>query len=151
MAPTVYKFCFPQDHNLDNYVAYAAKNLEQLSFWQTKRIRFLQFQFNFLKQTKHDPKINQNDMTTASSAKKLYHQTYQLSSEQKHPKYFIFQTTNLHHFSPITFTSLLYIYTIGIFRNYDPVKQHYFLAPYIDPTKTLKLNDDSLLTNQVPY
>ena len=33
MNPTTYKFRFPQDSNFDHYVAYASKNLEQLSFY----------------------------------------------------------------------------------------------------------------------
>ena len=43
MTPTQYKFRFPRDCNFDHYIAYASKNLEQLSFWQAKRIRFFQF------------------------------------------------------------------------------------------------------------
>ena len=42
MTPTTNKFRFPQDRNFDHYVAYASKSLEQLSFWQAKRIRFFQ-------------------------------------------------------------------------------------------------------------
>ena len=42
MTPTQYKL--RQDRNFDHYVAYASKSLEQLSFWQAKRIRFFQFQ-----------------------------------------------------------------------------------------------------------
>ena len=40
MTPTIYKFRFPQDRNVDHYVAYASKNLPQLAFWQNNRIRF---------------------------------------------------------------------------------------------------------------
>ena len=47
MTPTQYRFHFPQDCNFDHYIAYASKSLEQLSFWQAKRIRFFQLQFNF--------------------------------------------------------------------------------------------------------
>ena len=54
LTPTTYKFHFPQDGMSDHYVAYASKSLGQLSFWQSKRIRFFQFQFNFLKPTQHD-------------------------------------------------------------------------------------------------
>ena len=32
MTPITYKFRFPQDRNFDHYVAYASKNLPQLSF-----------------------------------------------------------------------------------------------------------------------
>ena len=45
MTLTTYKFRFPQDHNCDHFVAYASKNLEQLSFWQQNRIHFFQIQF----------------------------------------------------------------------------------------------------------
>ena len=54
MTPTTYKVRIPQDSIFDHYVAYASKSLEQLSFWQAKRICFFQFQFNFLKPTQHD-------------------------------------------------------------------------------------------------
>ena len=84
MTPMTYKFCFPQDHNFDHYVAYASKSLEQLSFWHAKRIRFFQFQFTFLKPTQHDLNTNPNDITTTPSVKKLHHQTYQRFLEQKH-------------------------------------------------------------------
>ena len=40
MTPTTYKLRFPRDRNFDHYVAFASKSLEQLSFWQAKRIRF---------------------------------------------------------------------------------------------------------------
>ena len=95
MTPTSYKFHFPQDRNFDHYVAYASKNLPQLAFWQNNRIRFLQFQFNFLKQTRHGLNTNSNDITTTPSVKKLHHQTYQLFLEQKHPQNFIFQNHKL--------------------------------------------------------
>ena len=63
----MYKFRFPQDRNFDQYVAYASENLEQLPFWQIKRIRFLQFQFIDLKPTQHDLNTHPNDITTALS------------------------------------------------------------------------------------
>ena len=93
MTPTTYKFRFPQDCNFDHHVAYASKNLEQLSFWQTKRILFFQFQINYLKKTQHDLNTNPNDNTTALSVEKLNHQTYQLFLQKKLPQNFIFQTT----------------------------------------------------------
>ena len=67
MTLTQYKLHFPQDCNFDHYIAYASKNLEQLSFWQANRIRFFQFQFNFLKPTQHDLNTNPNDITTTPS------------------------------------------------------------------------------------
>ena len=76
MTPTTYKFRFPQDRNFDHYVAYASKSLEQLSFWQAKRIRFFQLQFNFLKPTQHDLNTNPIDITTTLSVRKLHHQTF---------------------------------------------------------------------------
>ena len=79
ITPT--QFRFPQDRNFDHCNAYASKNLEQLSFWQAKRIRFFQFQFKFLKPTQHDLNTNPNDITTTPSAKKLHHQTYHLFLE----------------------------------------------------------------------
>ena len=88
MTPTQYIFRFLQDRNFDHYIAYASKTLEELSFWQAKRIRFFQFQFNFLKPTQHDLKTNPNDITTTPSVKKLHHQTYHLFLEQKHPQIF---------------------------------------------------------------
>ena len=51
MTPTTYKFRFPQERKSDHYVPYASTNLEQLSSWQNKRIRFFHFQCNFLKPT----------------------------------------------------------------------------------------------------
>ena len=52
-TPFTYKFPLPQDRNFDQFVAYASKNLEQFSFWQQKRIRFFQFQFNFSTSIQH--------------------------------------------------------------------------------------------------
>ena len=69
MTPTQYKLRFPQDRNCYHYIAYASKNLEQLSFWQAKRIRFFQFQFNFLKPTQHDLHTNPNEITTTPSVR----------------------------------------------------------------------------------
>ena len=86
MTPTTYKFRLPQDRNFDHHVAYSSKSLKQLSFWQAKRIRFFQFQFNFLKPTQHDLNTNPNDITTSPCVKKLHHQTYQLFFEQKLPQ-----------------------------------------------------------------
>ena len=70
MTLTTYKVRFPQDRNCDHFVAYASKNLDQLSIWQQKRIRFFQIQFNFLKPTQHDLITNAIDITTAPSVKK---------------------------------------------------------------------------------
>ena len=74
MIPTTYKFRFPQDCNFDQFVANASKNLEQLSFWQKRRIRFFQFRFNFLKLTQHDLNTNPNGIKTAPPVKKFHHQ-----------------------------------------------------------------------------
>ena len=158
MTPTTYKFRFPQDRNFDHYVAYASKNLPQLTFWQTNRVRFFQFQFNLLKPTQHDLNTNPNDITTTPSVKKLHHQTYQLFLEQKHPQNFIFQN---HKFtSPFSYHShypLNHLFTIGTIRNYDLVKQYFLLSSYHDPTrplvvpqKALNVNDDFLLPNYIP-
>ena len=118
MTPTTYKFRFRQDRNFDHYVPYASKNLPQLAFWQNNRIRFFQFQFNFLKPTHHDLNTNPNDITTTPSVKKLHHQTYQLFLQQKHPQNFIFQN---HKFtSPFSYHShysLHHLFTIGTIRN----------------------------------
>ena len=85
MNPTTLKFRFPQDCHFNHYIAYASKKLEQLSFWQNKLIRFVQFQFNFLKPAQHDLNTNPSDITTALSVKKLHHQSYQTLLEQEHP------------------------------------------------------------------
>ena len=156
-TPTCYKFRFPPDRNFDHYVAYASKNLPQLAFWQNNRIRFFQFQFNFLKPTHHDLKFNPNDITTTLSVKKL-HQTYQLFLEQKHPQNFLFQN---HKFtSPFSYHShysLNHLFTIGTIRNYDPGKQYFNLSSYHDPTRplfvpqeALNVNDDFLLPTHIP-
>ena len=158
MTPTSYKFRFPQDRNFDHYVAYASKNLPQLAFWQNNRVRFFQFQFNLLKPTHHDLNTNPNDLTTTPSVKKLHHQTYKLFLEQKHRQNFIFQN---HKFtSPFSYHphySLNHLFTIGIFRNYDPVKQYFILLSYHDPTRplfvpqeALNVNDDFLLPTHIP-
>ena len=124
ITDTTYNFRFPQDRTFDHYVAYASKSLEQLFFWQAKRIRFFHFLFNFLKLTQHNLNTNPNDTTTTPSVKKLHHQTYQFFLEQKHPQNFIFQN---HKFtSPFSYHShysLNHLFTIGTIRNYDPVKQ----------------------------
>ena len=158
MTPTAYKIRVPQDRNFDHYVAYSSKSLEQLSFWQAKRIRFFQFQSHFLKPTQHDPNTNPNDITTAPSVKKLHHQTYQLFSEQKHPQNFIFQNhTFTSPFSYHNHYALNHHYTIGTIRNYDPVKQYYILTTYHDPTRlifvpleALNVSDEFLLLTHIP-
>ena len=158
MTPTTYKFRFPQDRSFDHYVAYASKNLPQLAYWQTNRVRFFQFQFNLLKPTQHDLNTNPNDITTTPSVKKLHHQTYQLFLQHKHPQNFIFQN---HKFtSPFSFHShysLNHLFTIGTIRNYDPVKQYFVLSSYHDPTRplfvpqeALNVNDDFLLPTHIP-
>ena len=130
MTPTSNKFRFPQDRSFDHFVAYASKNLPQLAYWQNNRIRFFQFHFNLLKPTHHDLNTNPNDITTTPSVKKLHHQTYQLSLEQKHPQNFIFQN---HKFtSPFSYHShysLNHLFTIGTIRKYNPVKQYFFSLP----------------------
>ena len=85
VTPAMYKFRFHQVRKFDHYGANASKNLKQLSFWQTERIRFFQFQFNFLNKPQHDLETKPIDNTNAPSRKKLHHQTYQLCLEQKHP------------------------------------------------------------------
>ena len=158
MTPTSYKFGLPQDRNFDHYVAHASKNLPQLAFWQNNRIRFFQFQFNFLNPTHHDLNTNSNDKTTTPSVKKLHHQTYQLFLEQKHPQNFIFQN---HKFtSPFSYHfhySLNHPFTIRTIRNYDPVRQYFNLFSYHDPTRplfvpqeALNVNDDFLLPTHIP-
>ena len=153
MTPTTYQFRFPQDRNFDHYVAYASKSLEQLSFWQAKRIRFFQFQFNFLKPTQHALNTNPNDIITTPSVKNLHHQTYQFFLEQKHTQNLIFQNHKFtSSFSYQSHYSLNHLFTIGTIRNYDPVKQQYILTNYHDPTRPLfvpqeafNLIDDLLL------
>ena len=93
MSPTTYKFRFPKDRNFDHYAAYASKNLEQLSIWQNKRLRFFQFQVNLLKPTQHDLNTNSTDITTDRSVKKLHHRTYKVFLQQKHPQKIIFRKT----------------------------------------------------------
>ena len=158
MTPTTFKFRFPQDRNFDHYAAYASKSLEQLSFWQTKRVRFFQFQFTFLKPTQHDLNTNPNDITTTPSVEKLHHQTYQLFVEQKHPQNFDFQNHKITSpFSYHSHYSLHHLVTIGTIRNYDPVKRYYILSTYYDPTRplivpreTLNVNDGFLLPTLFP-
>ena len=128
-SPTTYKFRFPQDRKFDHYASYVSKSLEQLSFWQNNRIRFFQFNFsasfNFSKPTHHDFNINLNDFTITDFVKKLHHQTYLLFLEQKHPQNFIFQKHNITSpFSYHSHYSLNHLYTIGLIRYFDPVKQY---------------------------
>ena len=154
MTPTAYIFHFPQDRSFNHYVAYASKSLGQLPFWQAKRIRFFQFQFNFLKPTQHDLNTNPNDITTT----KLHLQIYQLFLEKKQPQNFIFQ---IHKFtSPFSYHtnfSLNHLFIIGTIRNYDHDKQLYILTTYHDPTRplfvrqeALNVNDDFILPTHIP-
>ena len=60
-------------------------------------------------------------------------------------------TTNHSHFSAN------HLFTNGIIRNYDPVKQYYILATCHDPTRplivpqeALNVNDDFLLPTHIP-
>ena len=48
MTLTAYPFRFSRKRKFDLFVSNASENSEQLSFWQTKRIRFFQFQLSFL-------------------------------------------------------------------------------------------------------
>ena len=41
MTPSTHRFLIPQDHNCDQYVTYASKKLEPLSFKETKQYAFL--------------------------------------------------------------------------------------------------------------
>ena len=106
MTPTTSKFLLPQDRVFVYYFAYASKNLEQLSFWQNKRLRFFQFQINLLKPTQHDLNTNANKITTVPSVEKLHHQTYKFFLQQKHPKISFFKTTSSPLYSLIVPISL---------------------------------------------
>ena len=95
MTPTSYNFRFPQDRNVDHYVAYASKNLPQLAFWQNNRIRFFQFHFNFPKPTHHDLNTNPNDITTILSVKNFTIRPFNSFPNKNTPKISFFKITNL--------------------------------------------------------
>ena len=123
MTATQYKFRFPQDRNFDYYIAFASENLEQLSFWQAKRLRFFQFQFNFLKPTQHDLNNNPNDITTTPSVKKTPPSNISSLPRTKTPSEFCFPKSQIH----ITFLLSLSLLSksslqFGTITIYDPVK-----------------------------
>ena len=135
MTPTQCKFRFPQVRNFDHYNAYASKNLEQLSFWQAKRIRFFQFQVNFLKPTQHDLNTTPYDITTTPSVKKFHHQIYQLFREQKQPQNFIFQnhifTSPFSYHSPLFLKSSLHHWYKSKLRSCQTILYSHILSwPY---------------------
>ena len=58
MTRTSYLFQLPHDCSLDQYVSYASRQLSQLNFWQSKKLKFFYLQFNFLKPTQADISTN---------------------------------------------------------------------------------------------
>ena len=120
---------------------------EQHSFWQQKRIRVFQFQLNYLKLTQHDLDTNPIDITTffgqgtpSSNAN--------ICLNKNIPKIKSFKSINSLLF-PLPFHySLNHLNTIGINRDYDPVKQHYILALCYDPARPRFVPQEAPILNE---
>ena len=81
----------PNDHTLHHYVSHASGQLCQLSFWQSKRLKFLYLQLNFLKPTQTAISTNPKNIIP-QTVEKTVHQTRETFLEHKRPQKFIFQT-----------------------------------------------------------
>ena len=159
LTPTNYKFKLTNNRRDDHYVAYASRQLNQLTFWQSKRIRFFSLQFNFLKPTPFDLSTDTSDPEILSlRSREQHHQTYSTFLKYPHTQNFIYQ--NHKYTSPFNFHTNYRIdsnLSTGHIRNYDPIKQYYIFSPAKNPTRPLIvpqeyliLSNDSLLPSNIP-
>ena len=159
LTPTPYKFRLPTNRADDHYVSYASRQLSQMTFWQSKRIRFFTLQFNFLKPTSFDLSTDISDPETLSlRSRDQHHKTYQTFLDMPSKQNFIYQ--NHKYTSPFNYHTHYRLdlkASTGHIRNYDAMKQYYIFCPTNDPTRPLIVpqeylivSDDSLLPSNIP-
>ena len=128
-------------------------------YWLDNGVKIFSLQFNFLRPSIYDLKTDESDPSfLCVSQKATNHHTYNKFLQHTKPKNYIF--VNYKYTSPFTTTN---IYTLdhscitGYLRNYDPIKQYYFLLPYNNTSRPLNVPqeylihfDDFLLPCNVP-
>ena len=160
MTPTDYRFTIPaKNRTTDHFIAFASRQHSQLSFWHSKRLRFVHLQFNFLRPTYFESNLDDsNPDLLPFKVRKLHHHTYTKFLKHKAPQNFIFQ--NHKYTSPLNLQGtykLDHLASTGTLRNYDPVKQYYIFTPHqypdrplIVPQEALISFDDFLLPDNIP-
>ena len=116
-------------------------------YWLENGIKIFSLQFNFLRPSIYDLKIDENDPSFLSTAQKAtHHLTYTRFLQHSKPQNYIF--ANYKYTSPLNLTNL---YTIdhskitGYLRNYDPVKQYFCLLPHNDTSRPLIVPQEYLI------
>ena len=159
LTPTDYKFHFTMDRSEDHFVAFASRQMNPHSFWQSKRLKFFQLMFTFLRPTPQELSCDTRDPEVLSlRSKEQHHYTYQtfLNIPSKHN--YIFQN---HKFtSPFSFHLQYRIdqkALQGTIRNYDALKQYYLFTPNLNPSRPLIvpqeyliISNDALLPANIP-
>ena len=158
MIPTKYKFIIKEFKN-DYHASIASKLITPYDWWINNKVNIFSLQNDFLRPSPYDLKTEENDADFLPyQIKKAHHVTYQKFLQYKEPEDYLF--FNSKYISSFTFNSdFLTDHTKvkGKLRNYDPLKQSFLFLPndnpkrpYIVPQEYLKLNDDSLLQEDIP-
>ena len=146
MHPTDYSFR-SYDKNQDFFTSIASKIMGPYRYWLDNGVKIFSLQFNILRSSIYDLKIDEFDTSFLSvSQKATLHQTYTKFLQHTKPKKYIF--FNYKYTSPFTMTN---IYTLdhscitGYLRNYDPIKQYYRLLPYNNTSRPLIVTQEYLI------
>ena len=90
MHPTDYTFNL-YDNNQDFFSSIASKILAPYQYWLENGIKIFSLQFNFLRTSKYDPKTDENDTSSLSTAQKATPQlTYTRFLQNSKPQNNIF-------------------------------------------------------------
>ena len=157
MHPTDYTFKL-YDKNQDFFTSIASKKMAPYQYWLDNNIKIFSLQFNFLRPSVYDLKIDENDPSFLSTAHmNSSFDIYPLPPSNK-PQNYTF--VNYKFTSPFTMTLLYTIddsKIIGYLRTYDPIKQYFCLPPHnnssrplIVPQEYLIHFDDLLLPCNIP-
>ena len=158
MHPTDYSFRL-YDKNQDFFTSIASKIMGPYHYWLDNGVKIFSLQFNFLRPSIYDLKTDKSDPSFLSNSQKAtHHQMYTKFLQYTKPQNHIF--VNYKYTSPFTMTNM---YTLdhscipGYLRNYDPIKQYFYLLPYnntsrplIVPKEYLIHYDDFLLPCNIP-
>ena len=146
MNPTNYTFLL-YDKNQDFFTSIAAKIMSPNHYWLDNGLKIFSLQFNFLRPSIYDLKTDESDPSFLSVAQKVsHHQTYTKFLQQSKPQNCIF--VNYKYTSPYTMTNLCTIdhsRITGSLRNYDPIKQYFYLLPFNDTSRPLIVPQEYLI------
>ena len=158
MHPTDYSFLL-YDKNQDFFTSIASKIMGPYQYWLDNGVKIFSLQFNFLRPSIFDLKMDKCDPSFLSiSQNATHHQTYTKLLQHTKPKIYTF--VNYKYTSPFTMTNmhtLDHSCITGYLRNYDPIEQYFCLLPYkntsrpiIVPQEDLIPFDDFLLPCNIP-